>query len=102
MNILKIGFFSLIIASSFSNTTLGAGISGAPAPFDRGGVKIALVSYLSQGDYFEAFEAGVARQAKALGVDLRIFQGKQDAAQQRDQIEQAIDLGVNDAGLPLT
>ena len=59
---------------------LGGGISGAPAPFDRGGVKIALVSYLSQGDYFEAYEAGVARQAKALGVDLRIFQGKQDAA----------------------
>jgi hypothetical protein len=41
-----------------------------------------------------AFEAGVARQAKALGVDLRIFQGKQDAAQQREQIEQAISLGV--------
>ena len=95
MNILKISFFGLIIASSFSHTSLGGGISGAPAPFDRGGVKIALVSYLSQGDYFEAFEAGVARQAKALGVDLRIFQGKQDAAQQRDQIEQAISLGVN-------
>src|ERR1700733_10283792 len=94
MNILKIGFFSLIIASSFSNTTLGAGIAGAPAPFDRGGVKVALVSYLSQGDYFEAYEAGVARQAKALGIDLRIFQGKQDAAQQREQIEQAISLGV--------
>jgi simple sugar transport system substrate-binding protein len=95
MNILKIGFFGLAMVSSSSNTTLGGGISGAPAPFDRGGVKIALVSYLSQGDYFEAFEAGVARQAKALGVDLRIFQGKQDAAQQRDQIEQAISLGVN-------
>jgi simple sugar transport system substrate-binding protein len=95
MNILRIGFFGVIIASSFSNATLAGGISGAPAPFDRGGVKIALVSYLSQGDYFEAFEAGVARQAKALGVDLRIFQGKQDAAQQRDQIEQAISLGVN-------
>jgi len=53
-----------------------------------------LVSYLSQGDYFEAYEAGVARQAKALGVDLSIFQGKQDAAQQREQIEQAISLGV--------
>ena len=95
MNILKIGFFGAVIASSFLNTSWGGGISGAPAPFDRGGVKIALVSYLSQGDYFEAFEAGVARQAKALGVDLRIFQGKQDAAQQRDQIEQAISHGVN-------
>ena len=42
----------------------------------------------------EAYEAGVARQAKALGVDLHIFQGKQDAALQREQIEQAISLGV--------
>jgi simple sugar transport system substrate-binding protein len=94
MYILKLGFFGLLLSAAFSNITLGAGISGAPAPFDRGGVKIALVSYLSQGDYFEAFEAGVARQAKALDVDLRIFQGKQDAAQQREQIEQAISLGV--------
>jgi Periplasmic binding protein domain len=94
MYIFKLGFFGLLLSAAFSNITLGAGISGAPAPFDRGGVKIALVSYLSQGDYFEAFEAGVARQAKALDVDLRIFQGKQDAAQQREQIEQAISLGV--------
>jgi simple sugar transport system substrate-binding protein len=76
------------------NSALAGGIVGAPAPFDKGGVKIALVSYLSQGDYFEAYEAGVARQAKALGVDLHIFQGKQDAALQREQIEQAISLGV--------
>jgi simple sugar transport system substrate-binding protein len=95
MHIVKIGFFGLFLSAAFLNITQGAGISGAPAPFDRGGVKIALVSYLSQGDYFEAFEAGVARQAKALGADLRIFQGKQDAAQQREQIEQAISLGVD-------
>jgi simple sugar transport system substrate-binding protein len=94
MKILQLGFFGLALVGSLSNATFGEGISGAPAPFDKGGVKIALVSYLSQGDYFEAYEAGVARQAKALGVDLRIFQGKQDAAQQREQIEQAISLGV--------
>jgi simple sugar transport system substrate-binding protein len=70
-------------------------VASAPAPFDKGHVKVALVSYLSQGDYFEDYEAGVARQAKALGVDLRIFQGKKDAALQREQIEEAIGLGVN-------
>jgi simple sugar transport system substrate-binding protein len=82
------------IAGILVNSAFAGGIVGAPAPFDKGGVKIALVSYLSQGDYFEAYEAGVARQAKALGVDLHIFQGKQDAALQREQIEEAISLGV--------
>jgi len=88
------GLLSLALVGASVSTSLAGGISGAPAPFDKGGVKVALVSYLSQGDYFEAYEAGVARQAKALGIDLHIFQGKQDAAQQRDQIEQAISLGV--------
>jgi simple sugar transport system substrate-binding protein len=87
-------YLPLVITGALVSSVFAGGISGAPAPFDKGGVKVALVSYLSQGDYFEAYEAGVARQAKALGVDLHIFQGKQDAAQQREQIEQAISLGV--------
>ncbi|RKP55770.1 substrate-binding domain-containing protein [Pararobbsia silviterrae] len=70
------------------------GIANAPAPFDHGGVKIALVNYLSTGDFFQAYEAGAQKQAKALGIDLRIYEGRQDASQQRDQIQQAIDLGV--------
>src|ERR1700675_2530601 len=94
MGILRNGLAGLALLSALSGPAPAAGISGAPAPFDKGGVRVALVSYLSQGDYFEAYEAGVARQAKALGVDLRIFQGKQDAALQREQIEQAIALGV--------
>jgi simple sugar transport system substrate-binding protein len=84
----------LVSGALAANAAWADGIKGAPAPFDKGGVKIALIDYLSQGDYFQAYEAGVARQAKALGVDLRTFQGKQDAAQQRDQVEQAINLGV--------
>ena len=94
MRHLKAGLVGLLISASAAGATLADGIKGAPPPFDKGGVKIALISYLSQGDYFEAYEAGVARQSKALGVDLRIFQGKQDAALQREQIEQAIALGV--------
>src|SRR5271166_994195 len=94
MRHLKAGLVGLIIGGAVATGALADGIKGAPPPFDKGGVKIALVSYLTQGDYFEAYEAGVARQAKALGVDLHIFQGKQDAAQQREQIEQAINLGV--------
>ncbi|MDR3516682.1 MAG: substrate-binding domain-containing protein [Azospirillaceae bacterium] len=85
---------ALLASTIAAGSAWSDGIKGAPPPFDKGGVKVALIDYLSQGDYFEAYEAGVARQAKALGIDLRIFQGKQDAGQQRDQVEQAINLGV--------
>ena len=81
-----------------------AGIAGAPAPFDKGGVRLALISYISAGDFFQAYQAGAEAQAKALGIDLRIFPGRQDASQQREQILQAINLGVSgiviDHGLP--
>ncbi|CAE6850021.1 hypothetical protein R69746_07310 [Paraburkholderia aspalathi] len=72
-----------------------APLKGAPAPFDKGGVKIALVNYLSTGDFFQAYEVGAQKQAKALGIDLRIYEGRQDAAEQREQIQQAISLGVS-------
>lgn len=81
-----------------------AGLEGAPAPFDKGGVKVALISYISSGDFFQAYQAGAEAQAKALGIDLRIFPGKQNAAEQREQVQQAINLGVAgiivDHGLP--
>jgi simple sugar transport system substrate-binding protein len=86
-------FAAAFLAGSISAYAAG-GLPNAPAPFNKGGVRIALVNYLSTGDFFQAYEAGAQRQAKALGVDLRIYEGRQDAAQQRDQIQQAINLGV--------
>ena len=66
-----------------------------PAPFDKpGAVKIALVRYLSTGDFFQAYLSGVEAQAKALGVDLRVLDSRQDAALQADMVDQAIALGV--------
>jgi simple sugar transport system substrate-binding protein len=99
---------SLALATAATLATSGissaAGLPGAPAPFDQGGVKVALVSYISAGDFFQAYQSGAQAQAKALGIDLRIFPGRQDAAEQRNQIEQAINLGVRalviDHGLP--
>ncbi|TDW28098.1 monosaccharide ABC transporter substrate-binding protein (CUT2 family) [Rhizobium azibense] len=83
---------------------LADGLKGAPAPFDKGGVKVALISYISAGDFFQAYQAGAEAQAKSLGIDLRIFAGRQDAGEQREQILQAINLGVEgiviDHGLP--
>jgi simple sugar transport system substrate-binding protein len=92
------------VLASAAIPALAAGVSGAPAPFDKGGVKLALVSYISAGDFFEAYQSGAQAQARKLGIDLRVFPGKQDATEEREQIEQAINLGVKgiviDHGLP--
>ena len=68
----------------------------APAPFDKPGeVNIALVRYLSTGDFFQAYLSGVEKQAAALGVNLQVFDSRQDAALQADMVDQAIALGVD-------
>jgi len=88
-----LGLFTGLAAS------LAAGSGAAqdmPEPFDNPGeVQIALVRYLSTGDFFQAYLSGVERQAEALGVDLRIFDSRQDAALQADMVDQAISLGVD-------
>jgi len=67
-----------------------------PAPFDAPEeVTIALVRYLSTGDFFQAYLSGVETQAEALGVELRVFDSRQDAALQADMVDQAIALGVD-------
>ncbi|OCP19137.1 sugar ABC transporter substrate-binding protein [Ensifer sp. LC54] len=93
-----------LMTLGFAGGASAAGLEGAPAPFDKGGVKVALISYISSGDFFQAYQAGAEAQAKALGIDLRVFPGKQNAAEQREQVQQAINLGVHgivvDHGLP--
>ncbi len=79
------------------------GLPGAPAPFDKGGVKLALISYISAGDFSRPIRrCGSAGQGA--GRRSRVFPGRQDAAEQREQILQAINLGVQgivvDHGLP--
>jgi simple sugar transport system substrate-binding protein len=71
------------------------GLIGAPAPFDRGGVRIAVVNFVDGGDWLQAFEAGTKRQARALKVDLRVSEARQDPNVQRQLIEQAITLKVD-------
>ncbi|MFM0593613.1 substrate-binding domain-containing protein [Paraburkholderia dilworthii] len=86
---------TVVASAAVATTAQAAPLKGAPAPFDKGGVKVALVNYLSTGDFFQAYEAGAQKQARALGIDLRIYEGRQDAAEQREQIQQAISLGVS-------
>ena len=69
MTIHRRGALGLIGAATFAAT--GAFAADMPAPFDNAGdVKIALVRYLSTGDFFQAYLSGVETQAAALGVDL--------------------------------
>ncbi len=88
---------SLALAASLAaigGSAFAEGIAGAPAPFDKGGVKIAVVSFLGSGDWLQAFEAGVKRQAEALGIEANISQARNDINQERELIQQAINLGV--------
>lgn len=90
--------FSVLLPGVLAATLVTSGVASAdaPAPFDKPGeVKIALVRYLSTGDFFQAYLSGVESQSKALGVDLRIFDSRQDAALQADMVDQAIALGVD-------
>lgn len=83
-------------AALLAAPALAQGIEGAPAPFDGDErPTIALVRYLSTGDFFQAYLAGVQRQAEALGMELRVFDSRQDAALQADMMDQAIGLGVD-------
>lgn len=82
-----------VAAMTFASPALSADM---PAPLDNPGeVKIALVRYLSTGDFFQAYLSGVEKQAAALGVDLRVLDSRQDAALQADMVDQAIALGVD-------
>jgi simple sugar transport system substrate-binding protein len=83
-----------VVALGLAGATHAAETAKAPPPFDKAGVKVALISYISAGDFFQAYQSGAEAQAKAIGIDLRVFPGRQDATQQRDQIQQAINLGV--------
>ncbi len=87
----------LIAGITASASFVGSSVADTmPAPLDNpGDVKIALVRYLSTGDFFQAYLSGVEKQAEALGVNLRVFDSRQDAALPADMVDQAIALGVN-------
>ncbi len=86
---------ALIAGVLLASSSLATGIEGAPAPFDKRQGNIAVVSYLGGGDWLQAFEAGVKRQADALGIKTTISQARNDNDTERTLIEQAINLGVD-------
>jgi simple sugar transport system substrate-binding protein len=83
-------------AAALATGMATAVVAEMPAPLDSPGeVKIALVRYLSTGDFFQSYLSGVENQAAAIGLDLRVFDSRQDAALQADMVDQAIALGVD-------
>src|SRR5690242_18936760 len=90
----RLALSAAAISFTLYQTSFAAGLNGAPAPFDKGGVKVALISYLSPGDFFSAYHPGAVAQAKALDIDPRVLTGRQDAAEQREQTLLAINRGV--------
>lgn len=92
----KRSMLKLAGAAALMLTTSLAHAQDKPAPFDKpGDVTIALVRYLSTGDFFQSYLGGVEAQAAALGVNLRVLDSRQDAALQADMVDQAIALGVD-------
>jgi len=53
-------------------------------------IEIALIRQLAEGDYFQLWEAGAQRQADALGVDMTIYNARNDNAQQALDLETAL------------
>jgi simple sugar transport system substrate-binding protein len=77
--------------TSEASTDAPATASAAlPAPFDGDPVKVALVRQSGAGDYFEAWGAGAATQAKAANIDLTVTDARNDNAKQASDLEQAI------------
>jgi simple sugar transport system substrate-binding protein len=90
--------FGKLTLAAFGAGALGptARAAGLPAPFDKpGSVRMALVRYLSKGDFFESYLVGAKEQAEALGANLQVFDSGQDAKRQADMVDQAIALGVD-------
>jgi simple sugar transport system substrate-binding protein len=90
--------FSKLTLAAFGAGALSsaAGAGTLPAPFNKpGSVRMALVRYLSTGDFFDSYLAGAKEQAEALGVDLQVFDSRQDAERQAKMVDQAIALGVD-------
>ncbi|MBK3563162.1 substrate-binding domain-containing protein [Streptomyces sp. MBT62] len=89
-----------------ADTAASAATGKKPAPFSKGTVKIALVRQSGAGDYFEQWGNGAKAQAKALGVDLTVYDAQADNAKQATDLSSAINSGAQaiiiDHGFPST
>jgi simple sugar transport system substrate-binding protein len=66
-----------------------------PAPFDKGPVKIAMVRQSGAGDYFQQWGNGASQQAKALGIEMQVYDAQADNAKQSTDMQTAMSSGVS-------
>lgn len=81
-------------AGPTDSASVGATTADAPAPFDSGAMRIAIVQQSGQGDYFQQYLNGTEQQAAALGVKLDVYDAQGDNAKQATMLDQAIASGV--------
>ncbi len=72
----------------------GSATAAKPAPFNAGPVKIAMVRQSGAGDYFQQWEMGADAQAKALGIQMQVYDAQADNAQQATDMQTAMNSGV--------
>lgn len=94
-------------ASGDTPASAKAATGKKPAPFDQGKkIKVALVRQSGAGDYFEQWGNGAKAQAKALGIDLTVYDAQADNAKQATDLSAAINSGAEaiivDHGFPST
>jgi simple sugar transport system substrate-binding protein len=81
-------------ASTSSKAAPSAEPSKLPEKFQKG-VKIALVRQLGSGDFFQQWLLGANQQAKALNIDLRVSDARNNNDQQATDLQRAIDQKVD-------
>ncbi|KAE9528333.1 substrate-binding domain-containing protein [Testudinibacter aquarius] len=84
-----------LVFSAFAMGSLNTVIASELSDFQNQKFKIAHVRYLSQGDFPEQYLNGVKKQSQSLGMKLDVYDARQDAALQRNQLEQVIMKGYD-------
>ncbi|ROO85780.1 monosaccharide ABC transporter substrate-binding protein (CUT2 family) [Actinocorallia herbida] len=77
-------------ASPAATSAAPAPTETAPAAFADGGLRVALVSQLSSGDYFQQLVAGAEDEAKALNIELDVSSAGGDNDKHALNLEQAV------------
>jgi simple sugar transport system substrate-binding protein len=81
-------------SSEQSDAAPAAKSSELPGKF-KDGVKVALVRQLGSGDFFQQWLLGAREQAKAINVDLRVSDARNNNDQQATDLQRAIDQKVD-------
>ena len=83
IKLFKIIASAIVAGSLFMTTVSAAGLSGAPAPFDKRPVNIAVISFLGSGDWLRAFEARCGRRVRRAADVRAAFMARRAASYAR-------------------